>query len=324
MDHLLSIVGLGIVAFAIWLTVRIVNRREKWAVRVAVIAVILLAYPMSLVPACWLAEHNFLAADTVAPFYDPLFWLEFRSPKPLQGAACRWASSLRLKTAYIRLRDNPFPQSYPVSDLTFRWKDGQRVFDVHEPWLLNMISANIESESWEDFAGPGTLHLSSEDQALKVLQSRRVHAAIPSFIEMVRLLKASLARGRDVDAQQYLALRAADAGFVSEPKFRPGVVRIANPTDDQLKIEDRSFADIDELIEFLRHEPRDTLRAGICWDERRREPSLADGKRLTELCQVRDLDLFIRPNYASHFGQVIPDRRWWIVRASDTIYLDPE
>ena len=52
---LLQALAIALVAFSIWLTVRIVNRRERWAKWTAVgLVVLLLAYPLSFGPVCWL------------------------------------------------------------------------------------------------------------------------------------------------------------------------------------------------------------------------------------------------------------------------------
>jgi hypothetical protein len=42
-------------AFCMWLAVRIVNRRERWAKRTAVALAVVLFYPLSFGPACWIA-----------------------------------------------------------------------------------------------------------------------------------------------------------------------------------------------------------------------------------------------------------------------------
>src|SRR5258708_31491364 len=45
-------------ALCVWLAVRIVNRREKWAKWMAVaLAVVLVGYPLSFGPACWISDH---------------------------------------------------------------------------------------------------------------------------------------------------------------------------------------------------------------------------------------------------------------------------
>jgi len=275
---------------------------------------------MSLGPACWLVQHGFLAACTAAPIYDPLFWLEFHAPEALQSAASRWAKLLGVETSYIRLRDAPFPRSYQVGDFAFRWKDGHRTFDAG-PWLMNWITTTIEPDSWEDLSGPGLFLNSSESQSLDVLQSRRVHAAVAAFLDEIRIRRRSAARGRDLDCQ---ALGHVLFGFYSEPKFHPGCIRIsANPLGDQLVVGDASIANFDELMEFLQQLPQDSLRAGVIWNEWRWEPIPPDADRLKLFCQARDVDLFIRPNCGNVIGQPL-SRDWWVVRASDSIYLDPE
>lgn len=56
---LTTLLGTAIVAFSgfcVWLSIRIVNRREKWAKQTAFGAfAVLLAYPLSIGPACWMA-----------------------------------------------------------------------------------------------------------------------------------------------------------------------------------------------------------------------------------------------------------------------------
>ena len=56
----IALPGLGVAfaAFYIWLAVRIVNRREKWAKWTAVgMAAVLVGYPVSFGPVCWLADQ---------------------------------------------------------------------------------------------------------------------------------------------------------------------------------------------------------------------------------------------------------------------------
>jgi len=47
-----ALAGAALVAFAVWLTVRIINRHERWAKRTAIVIVlVVVAYPISLGPA---------------------------------------------------------------------------------------------------------------------------------------------------------------------------------------------------------------------------------------------------------------------------------
>jgi hypothetical protein len=80
----MSIVVPFVVAFSalcIWLTVRIVNRRERWAkwTAVGLLIGVLVVYPLSLGPACWLAgdlrEDNWIAISVVPDAYYPILWI---------------------------------------------------------------------------------------------------------------------------------------------------------------------------------------------------------------------------------------------------------
>jgi hypothetical protein len=52
MTMLFPTLAIAFAAFCVWLTVRIVNRREKWAKRTAwTVVVLLLLYPLSVGPA---------------------------------------------------------------------------------------------------------------------------------------------------------------------------------------------------------------------------------------------------------------------------------
>jgi hypothetical protein len=52
-----SITGVAYAAFCVWLSVRIVNRRERWAKwTLAVVVGLLVLYVASFGPACWFSE----------------------------------------------------------------------------------------------------------------------------------------------------------------------------------------------------------------------------------------------------------------------------
>jgi hypothetical protein len=58
MTIVFAALGVAVAAFSIWLAVRIVNRRERWAKRTMVILIgFLLGYPLSAGPAVWLFVH---------------------------------------------------------------------------------------------------------------------------------------------------------------------------------------------------------------------------------------------------------------------------
>ena len=81
MTMLISLRGVALAAFAIWLTVRIVNRRERWAKRTAAALVLLFfVYPLSIGPALRL-NHLCGEWQFVYAIYDPLLWIGHHGPR---------------------------------------------------------------------------------------------------------------------------------------------------------------------------------------------------------------------------------------------------
>jgi hypothetical protein len=76
MTILLPTLAVAFAAFCVWLTVRIVNRRERWATWTAVLLAVVAGYPMSLLAVDWI--HPYLpnaAQDAMRWLYAPLHWL---------------------------------------------------------------------------------------------------------------------------------------------------------------------------------------------------------------------------------------------------------
>jgi hypothetical protein len=64
-----------------------------WAT--VVLVAVLVLYPLSFGPACWLAYRDYMSDDvrhiaTVA--YSPIAWISENGPKPLQDAIASYAS----------------------------------------------------------------------------------------------------------------------------------------------------------------------------------------------------------------------------------------
>ena len=68
---LLIAVGVGFPAFCVWLAVRIINRRERWAKQLAVkmVVVFVVYYPLAIGPAFWLAACGWLPAWAARAIY---------------------------------------------------------------------------------------------------------------------------------------------------------------------------------------------------------------------------------------------------------------
>jgi ABC-type Fe3+ transport system permease subunit len=75
MTVLLPALAVAFATFCVWLTVRIVNRRERWAQWTLAAIIFVTAYPMSLGPVCWMDQKGWLsdgAKMVLAAAYAPL------------------------------------------------------------------------------------------------------------------------------------------------------------------------------------------------------------------------------------------------------------
>lgn len=85
------LIALGVIfaAFAVWLGVRIVNRRERWAKRTAIVLVALLAgYPLSYGPVVLLSRRHLLpkfVEELFLWFYLPLAVIVPDMPEPIKA-----------------------------------------------------------------------------------------------------------------------------------------------------------------------------------------------------------------------------------------------
>ena len=94
-DFMMAALAVAFAAFVIWLTVRIVNRKERRTKRTAVILVALLVgYPLSWGPALWLHYRGHLPeslSPAISAFYWPLERLSSSGPKQLRGVLSAYA-----------------------------------------------------------------------------------------------------------------------------------------------------------------------------------------------------------------------------------------
>jgi hypothetical protein len=86
-ESIVAILGVVSGLFAIWLTVRIVNRRERLAIQTAVALVAGVAlYPSSFGPACWLVDREVIPYELAKIAYVPLTALVTRCPPSVPDA----------------------------------------------------------------------------------------------------------------------------------------------------------------------------------------------------------------------------------------------
>lgn len=104
MTIIIPTLAVAFAAFCVWLAVRIVNRRERWAKRLAVALVLTLAYPMSFGPVCWWLstvrqEGGVVSARFRDPplAYWPIGYCAKHGPESLHEGI-RWYATLGLRT----------------------------------------------------------------------------------------------------------------------------------------------------------------------------------------------------------------------------------
>ena len=90
-EAILGVLGAAVAAFAVWLSVRIISRRERRAIRLAVALIVLLAYPISVGPVLWMDLHGLTPAWAQdVPVYYPVQWMRENGPRPIREAINRY------------------------------------------------------------------------------------------------------------------------------------------------------------------------------------------------------------------------------------------
>jgi hypothetical protein len=118
MTLLLPALSLAFASFCVWLTVRIVNRRERWAKWTAAgVAGVPLLYIASFGPACWWFSHDsYVHGIRVAPrIYWPLGRASISLPQPIMGAVSRYAM-LGVDAMILGFGNETFPVGFVKDD----------------------------------------------------------------------------------------------------------------------------------------------------------------------------------------------------------------
>jgi hypothetical protein len=81
------------ITFAVWLAVRFINRRERWARRllIGIMAGAPVFYVLSFGPAVYLVSRGFVSPKdrSLKSLYLPLGWIALKGPAPV-GDAPAW------------------------------------------------------------------------------------------------------------------------------------------------------------------------------------------------------------------------------------------
>lgn len=112
-----ALIGAALVAFAIWLMVRIINRHEPWAKRTAIVmALAVVVYPISLGPATALWSYCGEQRSWESPFFVVYFPIQMAMwrMEGLANALNRWY--LEPCQSLGRKLNGNFPVSIPASN----------------------------------------------------------------------------------------------------------------------------------------------------------------------------------------------------------------
>jgi hypothetical protein len=89
--------GITYAAVCVWLAVRIVKRRERWAkLSLAAVVSLPVLYVLSIGPVAWLNTRHRMpesVSRAIKHAHDPIDWLMAHSPKPFDNAI-RWYAQL--------------------------------------------------------------------------------------------------------------------------------------------------------------------------------------------------------------------------------------
>ena len=130
MSILFPVLAVVVAAFVVWLTVRIVNRRERWAKWTAVAMGVVLAYPLSLGPACWISSQTGRGDELVSAAYRPLVHVASHNRNSMRtllwyarvGSPSHWgwltvtlpSRQLELRWTGVIFKGKPAPISIPA------------------------------------------------------------------------------------------------------------------------------------------------------------------------------------------------------------------
>lgn len=95
MSIVLSAFGVALAAFCVWLIVRIVNRRERWAKwTLGLVIGLPVLYVASFGPACWLTDWGLITGNSAGSIYRPLLAIAVLTRSDQISNAALWYGKL--------------------------------------------------------------------------------------------------------------------------------------------------------------------------------------------------------------------------------------
>lgn len=92
----LAVTGASFAAVCVWLAVRVVNRRERWAKwTLAGVVGLPVLYVASFGPACWIPASSLVAPQQHLGHSDPATTLAYVDPTQTETDKLKWFTDLR-------------------------------------------------------------------------------------------------------------------------------------------------------------------------------------------------------------------------------------
>jgi hypothetical protein len=125
MEMILPALAVACAALCIWLTVRIVNRRERWAKwTLAVVAALPMLYVVSFGPACWwLSKAVYFPSSADRVLIAPAFYTPI-------GRCAQWAGDGKIRSVIDRYATLGIAQGEAVCCGAFEIDDPGIVFNA--------------------------------------------------------------------------------------------------------------------------------------------------------------------------------------------------
>jgi len=303
-------------------------RKPTTGLMTAVSGLVLVCYVLSLGPVCLLLDRGRLPSESTGRLYEPILWLESRSPAGVEAAVTWYTRLWGGDSALTTIRERPYWQRHSVGDLLYRQENGQRIFYPEPAKCSNWITTTVAPRSWDDLGGPGKFEICSLTQTLVIFQSRKVHTEIAAFLDDLRMQKRALSRGRELDFPSMHRILARRDGIIDNEDILPDALKLVMLRNHGWRLGSDSFGNDHEFVEFLKRQPPSRVRPGIVYEfwnapfPDYEEVRVHDERieQLARICQARDIDLLIKSGGANNS----PTYAYWKVRASNSVYHVPE
>jgi hypothetical protein len=305
----------------------------------AVALAALIAYAISIGPACRLATHGFLSVSQIATAYRPLLWLDFHSPPGLQAVLTRYSDLFGGQDKLDAAREEPVWGDYAVGPVVDLWcwyrKRNRRPEFPDEPKLsrqvfhelcasdliADVVRDSVAPDTWDEVGGRGHAIPDGKTGTLRVFQTRRVQVEVAAKIEELRRIHRENLYRQNFDLISLIRIQSS-AGPDLLWELKSHALIIDRNRDGTWEFDGEPVADVDALFVRLKREARDIFEMGIYVPLNAGTLPPTDFDRLVTFCRSNDVDLFVfdRETYDRPIFGTPLIRALWIVKRRDSFY----